>query len=52
MGDEAQQRIVAAGQGGDPIAMKTLSDAMDKATNAAELQAVWEAAGNIWNGAV
>jgi hypothetical protein len=52
MGDEAQQRIVAAGQGGDPIAMKTLSDAMDNATNAAELQAVWEAAGNIWNGAV
>lgn len=52
MGDEAQQRIVAAGQGGDPIALKSLDDAMSGAKNATELQAVWEAAGNVWNGAV
>ena len=51
-GDEAQQRIVAAGQGGDPIALKTLDDAMNGAKNATELQAVWEAAGHVWNGAV
>jgi hypothetical protein len=48
---EAEQRIVNAGQGGDPVPVVDLNDQMRALDNTDDLKELWERNGRHWNAA-